>query len=834
MTQPFTLVSPLDGSIVPLEQVPDPVFSEHMLGDGLAIDPESCELYAPCEGTVLTLNKANHALVLGYNGLEILLHVGLDTVKLNGEGFKAYVKTGDKVTPGQKLISFQMDVLRQKATSPLVLVVVTAPADITLTDKAAGPVKKGQPLFAIPAERLAPNAPAEDISSFESSAPFTVSNKNGLHARPAAVLAKLASLYPYAIQIVHGEQTANAKSIVAIMGLGITKGMTISLRASGPKNQARQILTQLENAFKEGLGETLSLSTVAVEPTVSKTAFTSPVVVRGLCASGGLACGPAFVYKNSHLSFEENSANSQEEFRALELAMTTLSSQLETRISEEKNEISRTILNAHLLLLKDPLLADATRKTILQGKTAAFAFNTAIRRSVDILKKTNNQFLMERIADLKDVRREVLTLLTGQQKNRLAIPPGSILVAEDLLPSEVSTLPDTIAGVLLSNGSPTSHTGILLRNRAIPTLVHAGAVVQTLPPNTPILLEADAQQAILAPSQEQIKTFLARLQQEKELSAQANQAAHTPARTQDGLLVQVEGNVATAEETSRAAHAGADGFGLVRTEFLFHGFALSPSEEEQYKLYQAILYAAGNTPVTFRLLDTGGDKPLPFINITPEENPIVGIRGIRVLKNNESFFRAQLRALLRLKPLSQVRIMIPMVAFAQEITAIKQIVAEEAARLHQTEPVQLGIMVEVPSAALQSEQLAKNVDFFSIGTNDLTQYTLAIDRGHKELSVLADSLHPAVLRMIALTCQGAQAHQKPVAVCGAMAGDLDAVPLLIGLGITQLAVSTGSIARVKALVRRLTLRQCRQVVQEVLQLLDAASVREHVRRVFKL
>ena len=834
MTQPFHLVSPLDGSVVPLEQVPDPVFSEHMLGDGLAIDPQSCELYAPCEGTVLTLNKANHALVLGYNGLEILLHIGLDTVKLEGEGFIPHVKTGDQVRPGQKLISFQMDTLRKKATSPLVLVVVTAPADITLLNKASGNVQQGQPFFSIPAERLLPNASVEDISSFEDSAPFTVSNKNGLHARPAAVLAKLASLYPYAIQIVHNGQTANAKSIVAIMGLGITQGMTISLRACGPKKEARQILAQLEDAFKKGLGETIAVAPTEENPVAATTvSFATPVVVRGLCASGGLACGPAFIYKNTRLSFEENSANSQEEFRALETALSTLSKQLETRISEEKNEISRTILNAHLLLLKDPLLADATRKTILQGKTAAFAFNTAIRRSVDILKKTNNQFLMERISDLKDVRREVLALLTGQ-KNRISIPPGSILVAEDLLPSEVSSLPDTLAGVVLSDGSPTSHTGILLRNRAIPTLVHAGPVVQTLPPNTPILLEADAQQAILAPSQEQIKTFLARLQQEKELSAQATQAAHTPARTQDGLLVQVEGNVSTAQETARAAQAGADGFGLVRTEFLFHDCALAPSEEEQYKLYQSILQAAGNTPVTFRLLDTGGDKPLPFINIAPEENPIVGVRGIRVLKNNESFFRAQLRALLRLKPLSQVRIMVPMVAFADEISLIKQMLAEEAPRLHVTEPVQLGIMVEVPSAALQSEQLAPEVDFFSIGTNDLTQYTLAIDRGHKELSVLADSLHPAVLRMIALTCQGAQTHQKPVAICGAMASDLDAVPLLIGFGITQLAVSTGAIARVKALVRRVTLQQCRQAAQHALQLKDAAAVRAYVRNTFKL
>lgn len=272
--------------------------------------------------------------------------------------------------------------------------------------------------------------------------------------------------------------------------------------------------------------------------------------------------------------------------------------------------------------------------------------------------------------------------------------------------------------------------------------------------------------------------------------------------------------------------------GLVRTEFLFQGRAFMPTEEEQRSVYQAVLDAAAGRPVTFRTLDAGGDKPLPFVNIAPEENPIVGVRGVRAFAKNQAFFRTQLRALLSVRPLKNVRIMLPMISFADEVDFFKQLISEEAAALGVKDAVQTGIMVEVPSAALTAGQLAKRADFFSLGTNDLTQYALAIDRGHKELSTRADHLHPAVLKLIAFTCQGAQQYKKPVAVCGAMAGDMAAVPLLVGLGVTELAVGAGSVARTKNLIRHLNAAECCEGAQHALTLADAPEVRAFVREKF--
>jgi len=822
-----TLVSPLDGTVVPLSQVPDPVFSEHMLGNGLALLPTTQTVFAPFDGTITNINPASHALLITHNNIELLIHVGLESVALKGEGFKLFVQKGQSVTAGQKLLSFDLDLLKQKAASPLVILVITSPADAPITVMADTTVKTGLPLFSLDTS----TEKTSNLSSTEvlESTPIIIRSPNGLHARPTAILANLAAGYPYRVEICKHRQCADAKSIVGIMGLGLVYGDPVIIRVFGPKEQAKPILAQLKNKLEQVPPNTQPLP-------AEKTAASKDVSlhIKGLSACGGLVCAPAFLLAPNTLSFEENSTNPQEENKAFEEALLVLSEQMETRLAKEKNEIARDILNTHLQLLKDPLLENSTRQTIRQGKTAAFAFNNAIRRSIDTLKQTNNRFLMERIADLKDLRREVLSQLTGQQRKAVAVPPGSIVVAEELLPSDVSALPEHTAGVLLAGSSPTAHVGILLRNRNIPSVVRAGQEILDILPQTTLLLDADAGNVIISPSPAQQKEFLERIHRLAEVNKEENSRAQEPAVTQDGLRIYVEGNISHLEEASRVYKAGAEGIGLVRTEFLFQDQPLPPSEEEQKEAYQSILDNMPGQPVTFRMLDAGGDKPMPFVNIVPEDNPLVGIRGIRALKNNEHFFRTQLRALLRLTPQSRIRIMLPMVSFIQEVTRFRQIIQEEMTNLGLTQPTQLGVMIEVPSAALLAKSLAQHADFFSIGTNDLTQYTLAIDRGHKELSTLSDPLHPSVLQLIALTCQGAQAYDKPVSVCGAMAGDPAAIPLLIGIGITHLAVSIGALARTKALIRRLDARQCRQAAQQALQMAETQEVRDLVQKQFAI
>ena len=821
MSEPITLISPLDGKILPLERVPDPVFSERMLGNGMAIMPTSQTVFAPFSGTVININSASHALVIKHDDIELLIHVGLESVSLKGEGFTLFVKKGERVTAGQKLLSFDLDVLTKKAASPLVLVIVTSPSDSGITPLAQDTIKTGLPFFSIDGS-MSKTTTLASLEVIESS-PIRVLNTNGLHARPAAILAAIAAEHPYLVEIRKKNQCADAKSIVSLMGLGLAYNDTITVRVFGPKQQAQQVLDRLKEAFMQNIN------------TPSQTTKTAPaklltMQVHGTCACGGLARGKSFLLNTNAFSFEENASNPRYEREALEHALHTLKVQMQEHLSNEQNAVTRDILHAHLLLLQDPLLAESTYQLIEQGKTAAFAFNSAIRRSVDILKQTKNKFLMERIADLKDLRREVLCQLTGQQRRALDVPAESILVAEELLPSDVAALPSQVTGVLLANGSPSSHAGILLRNRNIPSVFRAGVCVLEIPPQTTILLDADMGKAVIAPSDEQINAFEIRLRQSHEINLQESAFAQEPATTQDGLRVYVEGNIAGPDEAARAYAAGAEGIGLVRTEFLFQDRAIAPSENEQLAAYQSILDALPGQSVTFRLLDAGGDKPMPFVYINPEENPIIGVRGIRALGKNDRFFRTQLRALLRLPEQNRVRIMLPMVTFVDELKQFREIFEQEAKVLSLTQKAQLGIMVEVPSAALLAAQFAPYTDFFSIGTNDLTQYTLAIDRNHKELSPLADALHPAVLHLIAQTCKGAQSSRKPVSVCGALASEPDAVPFLIGLGVTHLAVSAGVVARTKARIRKSNFHRCAELAQKALQLPDADAVRELLKK----
>ena len=823
MPNTFTVYSPVAGAVVPLEQVPDPVFSEHMLGDGIAVDPANDTVFAPFDGKIVSFTKESHALVLGKDGVEILIHVGLETVNLKGEGFTPLAKEGDLITKGQPLLKFDPQTVAQKAASPFVIIVVTTPPETEARHKAEGLIKTGEALFEVPC--VENNTQTDTPAKFWESSVITVINPNGLHARPAGVLAQMALKYPASVEIVKGEVSANAKSVVAIMGMALAYNDKITIRAAGEETQAKGILAQLEAGFKEGFGE----KGAAVKPAAANQPANQ---TTALTACAGLACGKAFLYHAADVSFEENAADIKAEKQQLADTLRAVLSETEQKMAAEKNEETRTILEAHLSILQDPELTQTAYNAIEQGKSAAYGISEAIRASIAVLQKTGNTFLMERAADLKDLRQALLLRLGGQAQTAPQIPQDCILIASELLPSEAAALGERAAGVLLAQGSPTAHASIILRNMGIPCIVRAGEKVLQLPENAIICLDADNASYFVNPDSAQQTAFSDRLEKNRQERLQQQQKAHETALTQDGLQVWVEGNVSNAKEAAQAIQNGADGLGLVRTEFLFHGRSQAPSLQEQQAAYQSVLDAAQGAPVTLRTLDAGGDKPLPFVNIPAEDNPIVGIRGIRAFKNNEDFFRTQLRAMLSVRQKGNLRIMLPMVAFAEEVDFFRQVLAAEKSALGIQNDVKMGIMVEVPSAALASSQMAQRADFFSIGTNDLTQYALAIDRGHKELSALADPLHPAVLKLIGLTCAGAKQHGKPVAVCGAMAGDLAAVPLLIGLGVTELAVGAASIAPIKALVRRLNAKKCEELAQQALHVTNAQQVRALVRQAY--
>lgn len=829
--------SPADGQLLPLEQVPDPAFSEKMLGDGIAINPSAGFVAAPFDGQVVSLHSALHAVAVRGEGAEALIHVGVETVNLQGKGFKACVKEGDFVKKGQKLTEFDPAFLAKNAPCNWVVLIITSPDGAELKKNALTQVRAGQDVvFTLPGVQTAAAQPeTQTVQNWVYSREVRVPNPNGLHARPAGNLAEEAKKYPFSIQLEVNGKHADAKSLVSMMGLSIQHGGTVRLRAPQDAAEAAAALENLAAKIEGGLGETEAEAAAQPQATAAAPAadLSQPgSTLHALTACTGIAMGPAWTWQDAQLDFEETAQDPAAEQQRLQAALQAVLADCARQIATAPNKAAAEILHAHEELLQDPFLAQQAQEHIQQGQSAPAAFNEAIRASIDVLKKTKNTFLMERIADLKDLRRRVLTQLTGQTPQAPQIPNGCILVAQELLPSDISAFDGRVRGVLLAQGSPTAHASILLRNQGIPSLVGAGEAVLSIPDAEELALNATEGLVYFRPTEAQ-KQQLTQLQaQEKQAQERNRQTATQPAQTQDGVLVHVCGNAGNEQEAAAAYANGADGLGLVRTEFLFYRGQTAPTQEEQYKLYQSIANALHGRPVTLRTLDVGGDKPVSYMPLPPEENPIVGLRGVRNYRQYRALFTDQIRAMLRVHPTGVVRIMLPMVSFVDELVEYKQFIEEQKKVLGLSARVEIGIMVEVPSAALCAKQLAKEADFFSLGTNDLTQYTLAIDRGHKTLCAQADPLHPAVLELIARTCQGAQAYQRPVAVCGAMAGDLAAVPLLVGLGVRELAVGASAIAQVKALVRTLSSAHCAQVAAQACQLSSASQVRALVKKEF--
>ena len=836
MSDKREVFSPVSGQIIPLTQVPDPVFSEKMLGDGVAVDPSDHTIYAPFDGTITNFNSHLHAVTFSNGETEVLIHVGLETIQLKGQGFEAFAHEGDAVKKGQKILTFDKDLIVQKAPCAWVMCVLTAPAD-TPVSPASGQVEHGARLFWVgtdaPIPAPAAQTPAGDIFS---GAPITIINPNGVHARPAGVLAQAAKKFPFKITLSKGDKTADAKSVVGIMGLALAFGDQVALAAQSSDAQTAQTaLDTLGALIAAGCGESTAAPAPKVAPQEAPVAARAAVLgtpVKGLTACNGLAEGKTFLFKHEEVAFEENAQDRAAEKQLFEDCLLVLSERLKEENENAPSENARTIAGAHLEMLQDPFLEQETLAVIQTGKTAAYSFNEAIRKSIDLLRQTGSTFLAERIADFKDLRRKMILLLNGQEETSYHFEQGTILLAEDLLPSDVAHFKQGVLGIVLTDGSPTSHVSILLRNKNIPTLVNTHVCFDNVPNGTPAFVDADEATLLLAPDGKTQQELHARFTAACAAEEQNRADCMLPAVTTDGVKVEIGGNINSAVDAKTAFENGADSLGLVRTEFLFLREVTSPSEQKQAQEYQAITGALQGKPVTLRTLDIGGDKPVRYISIPAEDNPMLGMRGVRLYDENETIFRTQVRAMLQVKPLHALRIMIPMIGATGEMRRMHQIVEEEKQKLGLSAPVQVGMMVEIPAAALMAEQFAQVADFFSLGTNDLTQYTLAIDRGHKMLSPQADGLSPAVLHLIDLTCQGAQKFNRPVAVCGALAGDLQAVPLLIGLGVRELAVGAGAIAQVKALVRRLSFADCQKAAKHALTLGGAAEVREFVRQTF--
>ena len=829
ITQQLQLLAPLSGVLMPLEQVPDPVFSARVIGDGLCIDPTSQTLCAPLAGVISNLQQSGHALsITNNNGVQVLMHIGLDTVNLGGKGFTQLVQEGQQVEAGQALIEFDADYLALHARSLLTLMLVVSGEPFDLLIPGHGLVEGGQPVIELRVEQQAPTAGVQEESEALFSKPITLPNLNGLHARPAGVFAQAAKGFKSSICLHKQQESANGKSLVAIMALQTVHRDALSVSATG--EDAAVAIKTLAELLAAGCGEAVT-ALVAPEAMVP-VADLSSTVLCGVCASAGSAFGQVVQIAEQQFDIAELALDPGIERDSLARALAQAAQALQTLRDAATGEAQAEIFKAHQELLEDPSLQEQALALISDGKSAAFAWKSATEATAELFKSLGSTLLAERALDLADVGQRVLKLILGVPDSVWTLPYQAILIAEQLTPSQTAQL-DTakVRGFATVGGGATSHVAILARALGLPAICGLPVQVLSLVSGTWVLLDADKGELHLDPALSTIEQLEAKRQQQGQRHQQELEQAALAACTRDGYHFEVTANVASLLEVEQAMASGGEGVGLLRSEFLYLERNSAPKHDEQAATYCSIAKALGpERNLVVRTLDVGGDKPLAYVPMDVETNPFLGMRGIRLCLERPQLLREQFRAILASAGLARLHIMLPMVTQLSELRQARQLLEDEALTMGLKELPKLGIMIEVPAAALMADLFAPEVDFFSIGTNDLTQYTLAMDRDHPRLASQADSFHPAVLRLIASTVKAAHAHGKWVGVCGALASERLAIPVLLGLGVDELSVSVPLIPAIKAAIREVKLTECQAIAELVLGMESAEQVREALQR----
>lgn len=671
-------------------------------------------------------------------------------------------------------------------------------------------------------------------------------NPHGLHARPAKQLVQTARAQAVAINVRLEEgspASISAASLTKVIGLGARRGQWLVLSAEGA--DAQQALANVAEAIEGGLGEKVTpfdsgRERLAPRPTRQE-AVVAPLAAdtphTAIAASPGLAIAPVFVIRPQHFDYAEQADNPDRELTRLHNAVQEGIAQLEALVHHAAGGEVADILSMHEEMLDDPELHRAAEDAIQEGRTAEAAWWDAIETAAHAQEMLADRLLAERAADLRDVGRRVLSILCDIQ---LPEPPDHpyILVMDDIGPSDVARLDTSrVRGLLTERGGATAHSAILARALGIPAVVGAGKAVMALTNASMMILDGERGRVISSPSEQRLSRAEQHLLDLQEREADAWERRFETAQTRDGHHIEVAANLGNTTHAEDAVERGAEGVGLLRTEFLFMAHSSAPDLATQTAEYRQAIDALNGRPLVARTLDVGGDKPLPYWPVPQEDNPFLGLRGIRLALTEPDVLETQLRALLMAAaPVAgsedaprPLRIMLPMVKDVAEFRAAKAIFDRLLAEIptgERASDVQLGVMIEIPSSALLAPTLAAEVDFFSVGTNDLTQYTLAIDRGHPELSAQADGLHPAVLRLIQMTVEAAHAQGKWVGVCGELASDTAAIPVLVGLGVDELSVSARQIPLVKARLREFDLADAQTCAQLALSQATSIAVRD--------
>jgi phosphoenolpyruvate-protein phosphotransferase (PTS system enzyme I) len=565
-------------------------------------------------------------------------------------------------------------------------------------------------------------------------------------------------------------------------------------------------------------------------------------ILKGIAASNGIAIAKAYRLVEPDLKVERKDIqNSEEEIKRFEEAIRQSQSELETIRDHAKKELGEekaAIFEAHLLVLSDPEMTGSIKDKIKNEKVnAEFALKETADMFVSMFENMDNEYMKERAADIRDVTKRVLAHLLGVElPNPSLIAEEVIIVAEDLTPSDTAQLNrQFVKGFTTDVGGRTSHSAIMSRSMEIPAVVGTKEATKEIQNGDLVIVDGINGEVHVNPVPEVIESYKDKAEQFAKEKAEWAKLKNEKTYSSDGHQVELVANIGTPKDIEGVINNGGEGVGLFRTEFLYMGRDQLPSEDEQFEAYKTVLEGLNGKPVVVRTLDIGGDKELPYLNLPKEMNPFLGFRAIRLCLEDQDLFRTQLRALLRASVYGNLKIMFPMIATINEFREAKAILEEEKEKLIQngtkvSDSIEVGIMVEIPSTAVMADQFAKEVDFFSIGTNDLIQYTLAADRMNERISYLYQPYNPAILRLVKMVIDAAHKEGKWAGMCGEMAGDETAIPLLLGLGLDEFSMSATSILKARSLIKKLNRSEMEQLASEALNKRTTAEVVELVEK----
>ncbi|MGE7826908.1 phosphoenolpyruvate--protein phosphotransferase [Paenibacillus sp. NPDC093718] len=569
--------------------------------------------------------------------------------------------------------------------------------------------------------------------------------------------------------------------------------------------------------------------------------------IQGIGVSEGIRIAKAYIYKPSQGASSDSSPDEKgipntpaaidAELIKLREAKASCAEQLEALTEKAKEAVGEEqagILAGQRKLLDDPAFYPKMEARVREKlEPAPKAVGEIVSQVASMLESMNNDYMKERAADIRDIGSRLLACLSpGQSRGFTGITEQVILVADDLAPSDTVQLdPDLVIGFITRTGGATSHTAILARSLGIAAIVGAGEVVDGIEDGDTLVLDGSAGLCVARPEETEAEQYRLRMLQDLERRQSLEAYAARPAVTADGARVELAANIGSAAEAETAVLQGADGVGLFRTEFLFMNAPAMPGEEEQFRAYQEAARMMEGRPVIIRTMDIGGDKELPYLQLPKETNPFLGYRAIRVGLVRQELLRTQLRAVLRASAFGTVKVMFPMISGLQEWRQARAILTEVQAELRQDgirfdEKMEVGIMVEIPSTAVLAERFASEVDFFSIGTNDLVQYTVAADRMNEHVAHLYDYFHPAVLQLIRTVIEASHTAGKWTGMCGSMAGDPLAAPLLLGLGLDEWSMEASGLSRMKERLAILDRQECCELARRILRLDTPQAVRQ--------